>query len=87
MDHAPIDARHVQHGRRPSQQASAADGLMTVVDALAHRRAGDLDDALVARLVARGWLVWKGGALLLTETGTEVHQRELDLLQRLSVDD
>jgi len=45
------------------------DSLLAAVDALARRRACDIPEATIDRLVLRGWLRWSAGSLRLTEAG------------------
>lgn len=45
------------------------ESLVAANDALVRRRAGDIPEATIDRLVALGWLRWSGGSLRLTETG------------------
>ncbi len=52
-------------------QTSAAmhDALLSAVDALSRRRACDIPEQTIDRLVALRWLRWSGGSLRLTEAG------------------
>lgn len=52
-------------------QTSAAmhDALLVTVDALSRRRACDVTETTIDRLVALRWLRWSGGSLRLTEAG------------------
>jgi len=49
--------------------ASLPESLLATVDALSRRRACDIPEQTIDRLVALGWLQWKGGSLRLTEAG------------------
>jgi hypothetical protein len=52
--------------------ASLQESLLAAVDALARRRACDIPDQTIARLVASRWLEWNGGSLRLTAAGEEM---------------
>ena len=45
------------------------DCLLAAVDALGRRRACDIPEQTIDRLVAKGWLCWSAGSLRLTEAG------------------
>jgi len=45
------------------------DALLAAVDALSRRRACDIPEQTIDRLVALRWLCWNGGSLRLTEAG------------------
>ena len=45
------------------------DSLLATVDALSRRRACDVPEQTIDRLVALRWLRWSGGSLRLTEAG------------------
>ena len=45
------------------------EALLTTVDALTRRRACDIPEQTLDRLVAQGWLQWRAGSLRLTEAG------------------
>jgi len=45
------------------------DLLLAAVDALARRRACDIPEQTLDRLVLQGWLRWNAGSLRLTEAG------------------
>ena len=49
--------------------AKMQDSLLAAVDALGRRRACDIPEAIIDRLVLRGWLRWSAGSLRLTEAG------------------
>ncbi len=61
------------------------DSLLATVDALSRRRACDIPEQTIARLVALRWLQWNGGTLRLTQAGEEmvvkVHALMLGQLQ------
>jgi hypothetical protein len=48
---------------------SLQDALLAAVDALARRRACDIPEQTLDRLVLLGWLRWSAGSLRLTEAG------------------
>ena len=55
--------------------------LLTAVDALSRRRACDIPEDTIDRLVAVRWLQWSAGSLRLTEAGEAmVVQVQADLL-------
>ena len=45
------------------------ESLLSANDALTRRRACDIPEVTIDRLVAIGWLRWNAGSLRLTETG------------------
>jgi len=45
------------------------DSFLAAVDALARRRAGDIPEHTIDKLVAVRWLEWRGGSLSLTRVG------------------
>ena len=45
------------------------DSLLTAVDALSRRRACDVPEQVIDRLVAMRWLQWSAGSLRLTAVG------------------
>jgi len=45
------------------------ESLLAAVDALARRRACDIPETTLDRLVLQGWLRWSAGSLRLTEAG------------------
>ena len=49
--------------------AALHDALLVTVDALSRRRACDIPEQTIDRLVALRWLRWSGGSLRLTESG------------------
>jgi len=49
--------------------ASLQESLLAAVDALSRRRACDIPEQTLDRLVAQGWLQWRAGSLRLTEAG------------------
>ena len=49
--------------------AALHDALLTAVDSLSRRRACDIPEQTIDRLVALRWLRWSGGSLRLTESG------------------
>ena len=49
--------------------ASLKEALAFANDALIRRRAADIPEQTIDRLVAMRWLQWKGGSLSLTEQG------------------
>jgi len=51
---------------------SLQDALLAAVDALSRRRACDIPEATLDRLVLLGWLQWRAGSLRLTEAGETV---------------
>ncbi len=51
--------------------------LRTCVDALHRRRASEIPELLIDRLVRQRWLEWRGGALCLTEDGERIYWQEL----------
>lgn len=51
--------------------------LRTCVDALHRRRASEIPEPLIDRLVSQRWLEWRGGALCLTEDGERIYWQEL----------
>lgn len=48
---------------------SLQDALLAAVDALGRRRACDIPEQTLDRLVLLGWLRWSAGSLRLTEAG------------------
>ena len=48
---------------------SLQEALLTTVDALMRRRACDIPELTIDRLVLLGWLRWSAGSLRLTEAG------------------
>lgn len=46
--------------------------LLSTVELLAQRRAGEIDARLIDEYVAINWLEWVGGSLKLTVTGNNV---------------
>lgn len=53
------------------------DALRVSVDALQRRRASEIPEALIDRLVELDWLEWNGGNLRLTTTGENIYRREV----------
>jgi hypothetical protein len=53
----------------PKIAPSLQDALLVAVDALGRRRACDIPEHTIDRLVALGWLRWSAGSLRLTEAG------------------
>lgn len=51
---------------------SLRDALLSTVDLLQRRRAGQVRDGLLNDYVEMNWLEWHGGSLRLTVTGTNV---------------
>ena len=49
--------------------AALHDALLVTVDALSRRRACDIPEQTIDRLVLLGWLRWSAGSLRLTEAG------------------
>jgi hypothetical protein len=49
--------------------AALCDSFVAAADALARRRAGDIPEPTIDRLVAVRWLEWCGGSLRLTRLG------------------
>jgi hypothetical protein len=61
------------HPAYPSLRREALrDALLSTVDALARRRAGDIADGTIDDYVALRWLEWNGGSLRLTEEGRSI---------------
>jgi len=57
------------------------ESLLSAVDALSRRRACDVPEQTIDRLVALGWLRWSAGSLRLTEAGeAKVVQVQADWL-------
>jgi len=48
---------------------SLQEALLAAVDALGRRRACDIPEPTIDRLVLLGWLRWSAGSLRLTEAG------------------
>ena len=46
--------------------------LLSTVDLLKRRRAGEIDASLIDEYVALNWLEWNGGGLRLTVTGENI---------------
>jgi hypothetical protein len=61
----PMTTTHTAPKFAPSLQ----DALLAAVDALARRRACDIPEHTIDRLVALRWLRWSAGSLRLTEAG------------------
>ncbi|SEK62619.1 hypothetical protein SAMN05216359_102447 [Roseateles sp. YR242] len=53
------------------------DALRTSVEALQRRRASEIPELLIDRLVRLDWLEWNGGTLRLTTTGENIYRREV----------
>ncbi|WP_343633659.1 hypothetical protein [Roseateles sp.] len=53
------------------------ESLHTCVDALQRRRASEIPEALIDRLVDLDWLEWRGGGLHLTTTGENIYRQEV----------
>jgi len=51
--------------------------LRVSADALQRRRASEIPESLIERLVELDWLEWRGGTLRLTTTGENIYRREL----------
>ncbi|RZI95607.1 MAG: hypothetical protein EOP39_29495, partial [Rubrivivax sp.] len=58
--------------------------LLTTVDLLKRRRAGEIDSVDIADYVALHWLEWHGGTLRLTTTGDNVRKHLAALIARSS---
>ncbi|HEX7640015.1 MAG TPA: hypothetical protein VF457_16580 [Burkholderiaceae bacterium] len=56
----------------PRLSAALQDAVLTTAEALARRRAGEIPEQTIARLVALRWLEWAGGRLRFTAAGEEV---------------
>jgi len=56
----------------PRIDTELQDSLLATVDALSRRRACDIPEQTIARLVALRWLQWNGGTLRLTPAGEEM---------------
>jgi hypothetical protein len=62
--------------RPPAVRKEALLGeLLTTVDRLKARRAGEIDDAYIDAYVALNWLEWNGGTLRLTVTGDNMRKQ------------
>jgi hypothetical protein len=59
----------IKHSLPTRIEPPLQDALLAAVDALARRRACDIPEMTIDRLVARGWLRWSAGSLRLTEVG------------------
>jgi len=53
----------------PQIAPSLQEGLLAAVDALGRRRACDIPEPTIDRLVLLGWMRWNAGSLRLTEAG------------------
>ena len=53
----------------PQIAPSLQDALLAAVDALGRRRACDIPEPTIDRLVLLGWMRWSAGSLRLTEAG------------------
>ena len=53
----------------PQIAPSLQDGLLAAVDALGRRRACDIPEPTIDRLVLLGWMRWSAGSLRLTQVG------------------
>lgn len=63
MNFTPIsDSRH-------GELRAALPGIQQL---LTHRRAGEIDEAMLEELVDLSWLEWNGGTLRLTPTGRNI---------------
>jgi hypothetical protein len=49
--------------------AALCDSFLAAADALSRRRAGDIPEPTIDKLVAVQWLEWHGGSLHLTRLG------------------
>jgi len=47
-----------------------------VADLLHHRRAGEIDEAVIDDMVSLSWLEWLGGSLQLTTTGVNICRQQ-----------
>ena len=56
----------------PRLDAALQEALLTTAEALARRRACDIPEATIDRLVALRWLAWAGGSLRFTAAGEQV---------------
>jgi hypothetical protein len=61
----------------PQDLEALRASLRTCVDALHRRRASEIPEPLIERLVSQQWLQWRGGALCLTEDGESIYWQEL----------
>ncbi|ANH68464.1 hypothetical protein [Mitsuaria sp. 7] len=61
----------------PQDLEALRASLRTCVDALHRRRASDIPEPLIERLVSQRWLEWRGGALCLTSDGESIYWQEL----------
>ncbi|HYP32711.1 MAG TPA: hypothetical protein VES00_12625 [Burkholderiaceae bacterium] len=59
----------IKHSPMNRIEQPLQDALLSAVDALARRRACDIPESTIDRLVALGWLRWSAGSLRLTATG------------------
>ena len=57
------------------QEALRAD-LPQVADLLHHRRAGEIEVAVIDDMVSLSWLEWLGGSLQLTTTGVNICRQQ-----------
>ena len=53
----------------PQIAPSLQEALLAAVDALGRRRACDIPEPTIDRLVLLGWMRWSAGSLRLTEAG------------------
>jgi len=60
---------------QPRQDALRAE-LPRVADLLQHRRAGEIDEAVIDDMVRLSWLEWLGGTLQLTTTGSNICRQQ-----------
>lgn len=61
----------------PLKPEALREGLRLAMDALHRRRASEIDEALIDRLVELDWLEWHGGSLRLTTTGDNIYRQEM----------
>jgi hypothetical protein len=61
----------------PQDLEALRASLRTCVDALHRRRASEIPEPLIERLVRQQWLEWRGGALCLTADGESIYWQEL----------
>jgi hypothetical protein len=57
---------------RTARQEALRSTLLSTVDLLKRRRAGDIAESDIDAYVALNWLEWNGGGLRLTTTGDNV---------------
>jgi hypothetical protein len=70
-----------QSTRLLQSKQALRESLLSTIDLLDRRRAGEIGDRRIDDYVALDWLEWNGGALRLTTTGQNVRRQMLAQLE------